>query len=98
MAFYSRSLRGPETRYSVSEKEALAVVEVVEHFNIYLFGNVVTVRTDHSPNLALTSGTSTSELNPRVRRFALKLRGRATMEYDSAHTYTNIQSLLFSLS
>ncbi len=34
-AFFSRILRGPEIRYSVSEKEALAVVEAVNHFDVY---------------------------------------------------------------
>ncbi len=81
VAFFSRGLRGPEVRYSVSEKEALAVVEAVNHFDVYLFGQEVEVRTDHRPNLALTSRSSVSDLNPRLRRFSLKLQGRVKMSY-----------------
>ena len=76
VAFYSRQLRGPEVRYSVSEKEALAVVLALEHFECYLYGRSMEVVTDHKPNLALVSKSSQSGLNPRLRRFALKLSGR----------------------
>lgn len=76
MAFYSRQLRGPELRYSISEKEALAVVSSLDHFDCYLYGRSVDVITDHKPNLALVSGASQSGLNPRLRRFSLRLMGR----------------------
>ena len=38
VAFYSRQLRDPETRYSVTEVECLAVVVSVRHFEVYLDG------------------------------------------------------------
>ncbi len=57
------------------------MIAAVDHFDVYLFGKVVKVKTDHRPNLALTSGKASSELNPRLRRFALKLQGRVIMEY-----------------
>ncbi len=82
VAFYSRQLRGPEVRYSITEKEALAVVASLDHFECYLYGRMVEVVTDHKPNLALVSGESQSGLNPRLRRFALRLMGRVeTMKY-----------------
>ena len=37
-AFYSRQTKEPERRYSASELEALAVVESVWHFSLYLYG------------------------------------------------------------
>lgn len=78
VVFYSRVLRGAELRYSVSEREALAIVCAVNHFDVYLFGREVTVKTDHRPNLALVDGDSRSDLNPRLRRFSLKLQGRVS--------------------
>ncbi len=80
--FYSRILKGAETRSSASEREALAVVCALSHFDLYIYGIEVTVRTDHKTNLALVDGQSRSELNPRLRRFALRLQERTCrMEY-----------------
>ena len=39
VAFYSRQLRDPKTRYSITEVECLAVVESVCHFEVYLDGH-----------------------------------------------------------
>ncbi len=76
VGFFSRTLRGAELRYSVPEKEALGIVASLNHFDPYVYGQAVTVKTDNRPNLALVSGTSKSEMNPRLRRLALKLQGR----------------------
>ncbi len=90
VGFFSRILKGPEQRYSVSEKEALAVLSCLDHFDIYLFGRLVTVKTDHKPNLALVSGSLGSTLNPRLRRFSLKLQGRVDqMLYVPGEELTN---------
>lgn len=50
VAYFSRSLSPPERNYSATEREALAVVLVVEHFRPYLEGAAVPFRiiTDHS--------------------------------------------------
>ena len=53
MAFYSRQLRGAETRHSATELEALAVVASVQHFVHYLYGCNFVVMTDHRPLTAL---------------------------------------------
>ncbi len=90
VGFFSRILKGPEQRYSVSEKEALAVLSCLDHFDIYLFGRPVMVKTDHKLNLALVSGSSGSTLNPRLRRFSLKLQGRVDqMLYVPGEELTN---------
>ncbi len=57
------------------------MVEAVNHFDVYLFGQEVEVRKDHRPNLVLTSGSSVSDLNPRLQRFSLKLQGRVKISY-----------------
>lgn len=46
IAYASRPLTNVETRYSQTEKEALAIVWSVEHFHLYLYGNPFTLITD----------------------------------------------------
>lgn len=49
IAYYSRSLSRPERNYSATEREALAVVLVVEHFRPYLEGSKpFKIITDHA--------------------------------------------------
>ena len=48
VAYASRSLSGAEKRYAITELETLAVVWAISHFHAYLYGNDVTVYTDHS--------------------------------------------------
>ena len=47
ISFFSRSLKKAEKNYGITEKEALAVVVSVKHFNQYLYGKKFTIRTDH---------------------------------------------------
>ena len=49
IAYGSRALSDVETRYSQTEREALAVVWACEHFDIYVRGASFTVVTDHKP-------------------------------------------------
>ena len=48
IAYASRALNPQEANYSVTELETLGVVWAMSHFHHYLYGNAVTVCTDHS--------------------------------------------------
>ena len=48
VAYASRSLSPQERNYGITELESLAVVWAMRHFKYYLYGNLVTVYTDHS--------------------------------------------------
>ena len=47
VAYASRLLRKPETKYCVTQRELLAVVEFMKHFRPYLLGRSFTLRSDH---------------------------------------------------
>ncbi|TPX51944.1 hypothetical protein PhCBS80983_g06536, partial [Powellomyces hirtus] len=53
MAFLRKSLTDPETRYSNTEREGLAVVWAIQTLDSYLWGNNFMVESDHSPLLPL---------------------------------------------
>lgn len=51
--FLSRGLRDPETRYSVVERESLAVYWAVKKLKKFLWGVDFEIRTDHKPLVEL---------------------------------------------
>ena len=59
-----------ETRYSQTEREALAVVWACEYFHFYIFHSSVTIQTDHKPLLSLLSSKS----KPRIERWLMRLQ------------------------
>jgi len=72
VSFFSKQLRPAETRYIVSDLEALAVVTAVKHFRPYLHGRHFTVVTDHRALIFLLNPST--ELSDRLLRWALKLQ------------------------
>ena len=62
VAYASRALSPPEKNYGITELETLAVVWAMSHFNQYLYGNPVTIYTDHTAVKAvLESPTPTAK-------------------------------------
>ena len=75
VAFYSRALSDTETRYSQTDREALAVVTGVKKFNYYLAGRTFRIQSDHKPLLGLLGEQKPLSLmaSPRMVRWALLL-------------------------
>lgn len=68
IGFNSRSLRGPETNYTTTEKELLAIVHALQKFRLYLTNVPFRIRTDHK---ALTFLKQCRFLNERLTRWVL---------------------------
>ena len=49
LAYASRALTDPETRYATIEKEMLAIVFALEKWHQFVYGRHVVIRTDHKP-------------------------------------------------
>lgn len=73
VAYASRALTDVETRYSQTEREALAVVWACEHFHLYLLGSHFIVTSDHKP-LEGIYNKPTSHTNARIERWNLRLQ------------------------
>lgn len=71
VAYASRKLLPRERRYSVIEKECLALVWGVNKFSQYLLGQEFDVETDHQP---LTCISNKKVANSRIMRWALLLQ------------------------
>lgn len=48
IGFFSRKLSPAQTRYTVSEKELLAVIEALKHFKSIVYLSRINIQTDHS--------------------------------------------------
>ncbi|XP_062610353.1 uncharacterized protein K02A2.6-like [Saccostrea cucullata] len=73
ISYGSRALNDVETRYSQTEREALAVVWGCEHFHLYLFGQDFKVISDHKPLEAIFNNPH-SKPPARIERWRLKLQ------------------------
>lgn len=71
VAFASRKLLSPETRYSTIERECLAIVWGVKKFEYYLLGRKFLLESDHKPLKYLETSKST---NARLMRWSLALQ------------------------
>ncbi|UYV74608.1 hypothetical protein LAZ67_12000262 [Cordylochernes scorpioides] len=77
--YFSRALRGAESKYTITELELLAVVEPCKRYHPYISGSHVIVHTDHKALIWLNSFKHT---NGRLFRWSLKLS-----EYDLDFNY-----------
>ena len=83
IAYCSRALSDVETRYSQTEREALAVVWACEHFDIYVRGAPFKVVTDHKPLVHIWKKPN---LPLRIARWALRLQPYDVLiEYRPGH-------------
>ena len=72
VSFFSRKFHSYQRHYSVIEKEALALIWALQHFEVYVnTGNPITIYTDHNP---LTFLQSLQNPNQRLMRWALFLQ------------------------
>ena len=72
VAYASRALTGPETRYAQIEREMLAIVFAAEQFHHYIYGNEVEVMSDHRPLESIVQ-KSLRDLSPRLQLMRLRL-------------------------
>ncbi|GFN75245.1 Zinc finger protein [Plakobranchus ocellatus] len=71
VAYASKKLTDRKRKYSVTEREALAIVRGVNKFSIYLYGTVFTLQTDHGALQFLNAAKFDSS---RIMRWALTLQ------------------------
>ena len=71
IAYSSRKLLPREQKYSVIEKEGLAIIWGVQKFHQYIYGTEFVLETDHAPLLYMNK---TKLSNPRIMRWALALQ------------------------
>ena len=73
VCYISRALTPPaELKYSITEKEVLALVWSIEKLHLYLYGKSFNVYVDHQPLKFIFA--SNSKLNVRISRWQLKLQ------------------------
>ena len=81
IAYYSKKFHGPHLNYSTIEKEALALITALQHFEVYITSSPFTtqVKTDHNP---LTFVHRMKNTNRRLLHWSLELQ-----QYDIAVTH-----------
>ena len=70
ISYYSKKLRPAETRYSTTDREALAIVLACRQFHHYLWGTKFIIRTDHQPIVSVFKQRTKS---PRMNRWMLEM-------------------------
>ena len=82
VAYSSRALTDVERRYSQTEREALAIVWVVERLHLYLYGSHFKLITDCKP-VQLIFSNPKSKPPPCIERWNLRLQG---YDFEVVHT------------
>ena len=92
VAYASVTLKPAETRYSTTEKEALAVVWAIRQFRHYLLGPLFEIVTDHNALRWLFHKQSNP--TPRVARWVMELMEyKFTVTYRTGRTNQNADTL-----
>ena len=89
--YAGRTLRKSELNYSVTDKEALAVVEGFRKFHTYLYGSHTTVITDHQ---ALEHVYKNPKITGRISRWNILLQNYDyTVQYKKGKHNTNADAI-----
>ena len=75
IAYYSRVLNPHESAYSITQKEALAIISSVRHFQTYLRFCQFEIKTDHRPLQYIFKEQKRPQENNRLIRWAMYLSG-----------------------
>ena len=75
IAYASRALSPVEQRYSITELETLAVVWAISHFHHYLYGNSVTIFTDHTAVKAVLETANPTAKHAKHARWWTRVYG-----------------------
>ena len=77
IAYASRSLNPAERKYSQLDREALSVIFGVKKFHKFIYGQKITILTDHKPLLGLLGEHKAipDHASPRMQRWAILLAG-----------------------
>ena len=73
IACYSKTLTGPERNYATNEREALACLLAMEHWEKFLRGRHFTLRTDHKPLLQLLHSPTSKRQSAKFERWRERL-------------------------
>ena len=71
IGYFSKKLKPPESRYSTTDREALAIILTCRHFHHYLWGTKFIIYTDHRP---LTSIFKKKTKSQRVQRWTWEMK------------------------
>lgn len=73
VAYASRSMTDPETRYAQIEKELLSITYACERFHQFVSGQEISVETDHKPLIALFQ-KPLNDCPLRIQRMMIRLQ------------------------
>lgn len=73
VAFWSRRFTPCEQNYAVTEREALAAVNAVEKWKLFLWGHPFILRTDHSALRSILSANYSGRAGARIARWQARL-------------------------
>lgn len=85
IAYFSKKLNPTQIRYSIFDKELMAIVKNIETFKYYLYGRKFTIRCD---NAALTKLDNLQSISDRVARW-LSFLADYHYEFDLIKTHEN---------
>lgn len=86
IAFFSKKLRPAERKYSVFDRELLAVYLSTRHFKHWLDGAIFTIRTDHRPLVAAITKKSDAWSSRQQRHLSAIAEMNCELEYIPGHS------------